>query len=119
MPGLGQWYNGQKLKALLVFGGSLGLVGNGIYYNNMAIGSSEDDERDFYLGLRSRAFWLLGLLYLLNLLDAYVDAELFDFDAGTDLSFHSPEAGHAGLRAALSIPLNSPGASRPMRPFTH
>ena len=86
VPGWGQWYNGQKLKAVLVLGGSLGLIGNAIYNNQLAVKSSTYDEREFYRSNRSRAVWLFVVVYLLNLLDAYVDAQLWNFDTGPDLS---------------------------------
>jgi hypothetical protein len=86
MPGWGQWYNKQKLKALLVFGGELAIIGNIVYYNQMAVKSVSSIERDFYKENRNRYYWWLFGIYLLNLLDAYIDAHLIDFDTGPDLS---------------------------------
>ena len=57
LPGLGQWYNDQKLKALIVLGGELALAGNAIYYNQMAVKSSTYDEGEFYRDLRGRFIW--------------------------------------------------------------
>ncbi len=88
LPGLGQWYNDQRLKALVVLGGELALAGNAIYYNQMAVKSSTYDEGEFYRDLRGRFIWWFAGIYLLNLLDAYVDAYLWDFDTGPDLSMH-------------------------------
>lgn len=93
LPGLGQWYNDQKLKALIVLGGELALAGNAIYYNQMALKSSTYDEREFYRDLRGRFIWWFAGIYLLNLLDAYVDAYLWDFDTGPDLSIQQDMAG--------------------------
>ncbi len=86
IPGLGQWYNEQKLKAALVLGGELALAGNAVYYNQMAVKSRTDDEGEFYRNIRSRFIWWIAGVYFLNLLDAYVDAHLWDFDTGPDLS---------------------------------
>ena len=86
IPGWGQWYNGQKLKALLVLGVELGLAGNSVYFNQLAVQSTTDWEREFYQNNRSQYLWWFLGVYLLNLLDAYVDAHLWDFDAGPDLS---------------------------------
>jgi len=86
IPGWGQWYNGQKLKALLVVGVELGLVGEAIYYNQLAAKSSTVWERDFYEDWRSRFLWWLLAAHILNMLDAYVDAHLKDFDTGPNLS---------------------------------
>ena len=86
IPGWGQWYNGQKLKALLVLGVELGLAGNSVYFNQLAVQSTTDWEREFYQNNRSQYLWWFLGVYLLNLLDAYVDAHLWDFAAGPDLS---------------------------------
>lgn len=86
VPGWGQWYNGQKLKALLVLGGELALAGNAILYNQWAVKSSTKMEREFYQYNRSRFLWWFFGVYLLNILDAYVDAHLWNFDTGPDLS---------------------------------
>ena len=85
LPGWGQLYNGQKLKAALVFGGGLAIVGNAIYYNQLAVESSVLEGKETFEGYRSRALWWLLAFYVLNILDAYVDAELWDFDTGPDL----------------------------------
>lgn len=42
--------------------------------------------RDFYRDQRDKFAWYLGALYFLNLIDAYVGANLYDFDVGPDLS---------------------------------
>ena len=45
--------------------------------------------RDFYLDERTRFGWYFLILYVANLLDAYVDAVLFDFEMTDDLSLRS------------------------------
>jgi hypothetical protein len=42
--------------------------------------------RDFYRDERDKFAWYLGALYMLNLVDAYVGASLYDFDVSPDLS---------------------------------
>ena len=42
--------------------------------------------RDFYRDERDKFAWYLGALYFLNLVDAFVGANLYDFDVGPDLS---------------------------------
>ena len=41
--------------------------------------------RNYYGDERDKFAWYLGALYFLNLLDAYVGANLYDFDVGPDL----------------------------------
>lgn len=42
--------------------------------------------RDFYKTERDKFAWYLGVLYFANIIDAYVDASLFEFDVSNDLS---------------------------------
>ncbi len=42
--------------------------------------------RDFYRDERDAFAWYLGALYFLNLVDAYVGANLYDFDVSPDLT---------------------------------
>jgi hypothetical protein len=42
--------------------------------------------RDFYRDQRDSFAWYLGILYFLNLVDAYVDAHLYDFDVSPELT---------------------------------
>ncbi len=86
-PGWGQWYNEQKIKAGIAFAAESFLMGLTLHFHNKASkqepGSS---EREFYTDKRDLTFLLLGGVTLLSMLDAYVDAYLFDFDTGPDLA---------------------------------
>ncbi len=67
--------------------------------------------RDYYRRNRDFTYILAGALYVLNILDAYVDAELFKFDVSDDLSLrgsptlinYSGNMNTAGLRITLDI----------------
>ena len=85
-PGLGQWYNEKKLKALLVLGVESGIVINSIVQNQWVQESVTDLEREYYINNRNLSNWTLVVAILVSMLDAYVDAHLFDFDESTDLS---------------------------------
>jgi hypothetical protein len=110
LPGAGQFYNRSYWKVPVV-------VGLGLYFTSEWLDSNRrtndyreqyaasllkdgigDNQllryREFYKNQRDTFTWYFVLLYLLNIVDAYVDAHLFDFDVGTDLAFRSP----AGLR---------------------
>ena len=89
-PGWGQYYNGKYLKALLVFGLEAGFIGAAVYYNQRAHDDQESAEgRAFYADQRNTNYWRTGLVILLSMLDAYVDAHLSDFDESTDLSLRA------------------------------
>jgi len=95
VPGWGQYYNRQHLKAALVGGAEVGLVVTAIYWNGKANGANNRDDKLFYQNNRNTANWFLLGTVVLSLLDAYVDASLADFDESPDLSF-TPAATRAG-----------------------
>lgn len=94
LPGLGQYYNESYWKIPIIAGVGAWFVynyadnnhkyqdylalyrdtGNRIYYIN----------REFYRDQRDLFAIYLGILYVANLLDAYVDAHLFDFNVQED-----------------------------------
>jgi len=115
LPGAGQVYTEQYWKVPLI----LGLGGYWIYewkHNNdryrefrglytASLDSSPPEGnprylslREFYKDQRDSFTWYLGILYLLNVVDAYVGAELYDFDVGPDLS-----SAHPGVVASIKV----------------
>ncbi len=97
IPGWGQIYNHSYWKAPLIWGIGALLVYNWIQYNKdfnyyrekyiIAGYTNYTDRnsaiyknlRNFYQDQRDLMSIYFGLTYLLNLVDAYVDAQLFDF----------------------------------------
>ena len=94
VPGLGQFYNESYWKIPVIWGvGALfisGWVYNNNFYNDykdlfIETGNNNDKSyRDFYRDQRDNFTIYLILLYLLNLVDAYVDAHLYDFTVEED-----------------------------------
>lgn len=89
VPGLGQIYNESYWKAPVVWGVSGWFVYNWFHndkkykdnakqYNNTR-NEIYRTNRDFYRDQRDLFVIYLGVTYILNLVDAYVDAHLFDF----------------------------------------
>ncbi len=103
VPGAGQIYDEAYWKAPVIWG----LGGYWIYewvtlnksykdyadqYNQSVLlypTSQGDDrlksQRDFYHEERDKFAWYLGVLYFLNVVDAYVGANLYDFEVTPDL----------------------------------
>jgi hypothetical protein len=104
LPGWGQWRNGQRFKAVLVFGGEAALAVNAAYLNQRAV-RTRGDERAFYEDNRSLSIWWFFGVYFLNILDAYVDAQLRFFDTSTDLSSKVSSGGAPVFGLQLKIPL--------------
>ncbi len=117
LPGAGQIYNESYWKVPAVMGFGLYFASQYFHYNRLA-----NDARDKYFGslntipagdqaqLRLREFykdqrdtfaWYFVILYLVNIADAYVDASLYDFDVGDDLSLQLIPG--SGNRVALQL----------------
>ncbi len=89
IPGFGQIYNESYWKVPIIWG----LAGwfiynwsdlNKLYKDNQALYQINNQSiyklrRDFYRDQRDKFAIYLGLLYFLNIVDAYVDAHLYDF----------------------------------------
>jgi len=111
-PGLGQIYNKKYWKLPLVYGGFVGIgmainFYNGLYtkykrdlFANLEDGYVNDSDRrpgDTYTtksyrvavdrSKRSRDFWIImmGAMYILQIVDAHVDAHLKEFDLNPQL----------------------------------
>ena len=90
LPGWGQFYNEQYVKGVFAFtlnGSLLALI---IYNQNRY---EETGDRS-YKNKSQDLSWLLGISYLLTLVDAYVNAYLYKFnDAINIASFHDKNLG--------------------------
>jgi hypothetical protein len=116
LPGAGQVYTGRYWKVPLILGFGAYFVSMWIKMDNhyttsrdayaasVAAGAPNGQgdsrmlyERDFYRDERDRFGFYVVLTYLLNIIDAYVGASLYDFDVGDNLG--------GGTSVKLSIPI--------------
>lgn len=105
-PGLGQLYNGKKFKALILGGTEIGLFVNSIYLNQMYKKSTIEAEQEFYIQNRNLSTWYLVGIVLYNILDAFVDAHMYNFDESKDLSLHiDPLEENPKIMISLSVNL--------------
>lgn len=101
IPGWGQFYNESYWKIPVVWGFAGWFVYNWIdtndeYLKNRSLYVSTNENiylrrRDFYRDQRDNFAIYLALTYLLNLIDAYVDAHLFDFTVREDYLTNTPQ----------------------------
>jgi hypothetical protein len=131
LPGLGQAYNRKYWKVGVLVAGAGALV-YGYQFNQRNYNSFKDelikrqqglgnlDEslvfytdanllelQDFYRRNRDLTIIGMGLLYALNIIDAVVDAHLFDFNVNEDLSLHiRPECQTLALRPVPGLGLS-------------
>lgn len=101
IPGWGQFYNESYWKIPVVWGFAGWFVYNWMDTNdeykknsNLFINTGENiylRRRDFYRDQRDNFAIYLALTYLLNLVDAYVDAHLFDFTVTEDYLLRTPQ----------------------------
>ena len=102
VPGLGQLYNENYWKAPVIWGLGGYYIYEWISLNNKykdfrnqynesitplePLGNEKlQNVRNFYHDERDKFAWYMGALYFLNLVDAYVSANLYDFDVSPDL----------------------------------
>ncbi|MEN8191781.1 MAG: DUF5683 domain-containing protein [Bacteroidota bacterium] len=107
LPGWGQCYNESYWK-IPIFWGVLGwfsylYIDNNNYYKQYRDLYSESlqtspsgnsnykEARNFYRNQRDQWALFIGLVYFLNLVDAYVDAHLFDFNVTENKYYQSPQ----------------------------
>ena len=107
VPGLGQIYNRKYWKLPLVYGAFMGCM-YAITWNNKnykdystayfdimedyqkVLAAEKDGQK--YEGPWQESWTIFVRVYAISIIDAYVDAQLFDFDISPDLSLHwSPE----------------------------
>ncbi len=103
-PGWGQWYNGKKIKAILVFSAETGLIANAIYWNQKAQSAINSYDRAFFINNRNLSNWWLLFTIFMSVTDAYIDAQLSNFDVSPDLSYSGIPIFSAGI--SLRIHLN-------------
>jgi hypothetical protein len=106
LPGSGQFYNESYWKVPIVVGFGVYLVYNWIDNNKLyqdykeqysqsitpALPEGNDallNTREFYKDQRDSFTWYILIWYFITLADAYVDASLYDFNVGSDLSLHT------------------------------
>ena len=103
LPGLGQFYNKSYWKIPIVYGLGAFFVYEYIQYDKdfddyskkyEASKTTDNPSGSYYLKLyrehyrdkRDSFIWYGGFLYLINILDAFVDAHLYSFDVNENLS---------------------------------
>ena len=94
IPGLGQFYNESYWKIPIIWGVGALFISGWVYNNNLYKDNKNlfietginlyKNNRDFYRDQRDNFTIYLVILYILNLVDAYVDAHLFDFTVQED-----------------------------------
>jgi hypothetical protein len=117
LPGAGQIYTGRywKVPIILGFGGYFAYEwvrmndhytqSRSSYQASVSAGENNGQgnpqllyERDFYHDERDRFAFYLAITYLLNIVDAYVGASLYNFDVGDNLG--------GGTSVKISVPIH-------------
>ncbi len=133
IPGLGQIYNGKIWKVPILIGGEGAAIYSYNYYQNRYkkvlnfLRDSVDNQfvyevygrplsgynleraRDFYRKYRDYSMLFIVGIYVLNIVDALVDAHFFEYDISDDLSLNfqplyiatEPKNGGLGLNICL------------------
>ena len=124
LPGLGQGYNRKYYKIPIVYA-ALGAAGYAIYFNNTnykqasldyALEPSDLNERYLRAWRRNLELSFIGMIavYALQVIDAYVDANLYAWDVSKDLSLRvQPDI--APIFLPTSTPVTTFGLSCSLR----
>ena len=107
VPGGGQFYTKRYVKGIIIGGTQSYLIYNGVQtqlnlneINRIANPSPEQlDEKNDLLDKRRQIAWWMALVWTIGILDAYVDAQLYNFES--DLSLD--QAGDPKLRLSFKI----------------
>lgn len=117
LPGAGQAYNESYWKVPIVLGFGIYFISSWLDnnrryhdYRDKYAQSIKDSPpngssiflqvREFWKDQRDGFAWYFAIMYALNIVDAYVDASLYDFTVGDDLSIRRMPAGGAVLEQA-------------------
>ncbi|MBS3741263.1 MAG: hypothetical protein KGY75_06280 [Candidatus Cloacimonetes bacterium] len=90
IPGGGQFYNEKYIKAGATFSLELAFLGSGIYYqikrenawdDYIESGNQQDYDtyNDYHIKSQSMYWWFFAVKFV-SVVDAYVDAKLFNYD---------------------------------------
>ena len=80
IPGWGQWYTEHRWKSVLIAGTEIFFAGATLYEDAQISRSATSWEVDHHRSRRTTFFlWLIGTC-VYSLIDAYVDAHLYEFD---------------------------------------
>jgi hypothetical protein len=101
LPGWGQVYNQKYIKGAVALAVNGALLWQVLDYNKQWQDTKEEQYRDG----RNQYMWILGLTYLLTMVDAYVDANLFGFDEAMEISWRPPEKEQPAWMLSLQINL--------------
>jgi hypothetical protein len=120
LPGAGQFYN-QSYWKIPIIAGLVGYFGYEYFRQNNLYKDKRDEYiatqtpenpsgdlnlkalREFYRGQRDDFVWYFTIVYVLNLVDAYIDAHLFDFDVKDEMI---ERGGKSGREVKFNMKLN-------------
>jgi len=119
IPGARQVYNSSYWKVPIIVGFGLYFTSQWLDQNRRYIesrdkykeslsvdpagDSREHARRDFYRDQRDMFTWYMAILYFVNIADAYVDASLYDFNVGGDLSIRFVPETHSLIRVQVNF----------------
>jgi len=92
VPGAGQFYNETYIKSAVIFATESTLIGLAFYHDNRMtyyLEKTETYDENFdknvsqynkYFNRRQSDFWWLGTVVFVSVVDAFVEANLYNFD---------------------------------------
>jgi len=111
-PGWGQWYNGKKIKSIIIFAAESGCIGAYFYeqdrlndvsdilnglppendpQHNEKLFKKYTDLKEDYRDKRNKYAWWFAGVVIYSMVDAYVDTYLSTFDVDMDINVKKSE----------------------------
>jgi hypothetical protein len=121
IPGLGQLYNESYWKVPIIYGIGAYLAYEYSRFNtkfkdysllhdksqaegNLRLTDTYKKYREFYRDYRDSFIWYFALLYLVNILDSYIDAHLYDFNVNNDIQLRlDPQTRGYGVQFRINF----------------
>lgn len=107
IPGWGQLYNEKYLKSALIISLESFFIIRAVDFNQQKQNSEPGDEKEALIRKRNDEVWRLLVTRLLSILDAYVDAHLYNFDESPDVGMQiKPVNGSNNLQPEITVAIN-------------
>ena len=93
IPGGGQFYTERYLKGIIIGGAQSYLIYRGVQTQlrlnelgrEINLSPEEQEEKQSLTGKRREIAWWMALVWTIGILDAYVDAQLYDFESNVSI----------------------------------
>lgn len=106
LPGWGQAYVQQPFKAAIYGGLEFGFILSTYRQHRLfkeALDDNRENDAEAYKENRNKISWYIAGVIIISMMDAYVDAHLFDFDVSPDLMLPNDSESNKALGSGARL----------------